>query len=97
MYADKNLFDMFVQFGNVSFFVSCVYGNHVIKTMSIVWERLTRIGVNRSVSQCILGDFNEILHNGEKIGGPDGTFVPFNDLIRDCKLTELSITCNGFT
>lgn len=33
----------------------------------MVWERVTRIGVQRTDSLCMLGDFNDILHNGEKV------------------------------
>lgn len=37
--------------------------------------------MNRHECWCMLGDFNDILHNGEKSGG-DATFVPFPDMIR---------------
>lgn len=40
----------------------------------------------------MLGDFNDILHTGEKFGGPtrsEEIFRPFTYIIRDCDMTEL--------
>lgn len=42
-FMDKNLLDIHVQFGSGSFYVSCIYGDPVMKTRHVVWERLTRI------------------------------------------------------
>lgn len=99
-FVDKNLLDLRVKFGNTSFFVSCVYGKPVMKDKHVVWERLTRIGCLRKESWCMLGDFNDLLHNGEKLGGPlrgDNCFVVFNDMIRDCQMSELQSSGNSFT
>lgn len=99
-FVDKNLLDMLVQFGNATFFISCVYGEPVMKLRHIVWERLTRFGCLRPEAWCMIGDFNDILNNGEKIGGPsrsDKSFEAFSDMLRDCQMSDLPSTGNSYT
>lgn len=65
-----------------------------------MWEKLSRIEVNRNESWCVFGDFNDLLHDGEKIGGvwrPDESFEPFNQMVNACKLEELQSHGNGYT
>lgn len=65
-----------------------------------MWERLSRIGVNRRDSWCVFGDFNDILHNGEKIGGvwrADESFEPFTQMVHACRLEELPSQGDIFT
>ncbi|KAJ4881718.1 Endonuclease/exonuclease/phosphatase protein [Raphanus sativus] len=67
---------------------------------SIVWERLSRLGVQRSEPWCIVGDFNEILNNDEKCGGPKrspASFKPFADMLSVCGMEELASKGNRFT
>lgn len=99
-YADKNLIDMEVLFGDFRFFLSCVYGEPAQDGKSIVWERLSRFGVCRKEPWCIVGDFNEILNNGEKLGGPsrsEASFRPFADMLAACGMDELEASGDRFT
>ena len=99
-FADKNLIDFQVQFGSHAFFVSCVYGNPTFSYRHMVWEKLIRIAINRKEPWYMLGDFNAILHNGEKRGGPrrgDASFLPFKDMLESCEMLELPSTSNPFT
>jgi len=99
-YFDKNLMDMHVQFGAVSFFGSCIYGDPVFKLKKDNLERLSRIGIGRKESWCMVGDFNDILHNGEKLGGPlrsDNVFLPFAEMLQACDMVEMASHGNKFT
>lgn len=99
-FVDKNVVDFHVQSSIGSFFVSCVYGHPVYKERPRVWERLTRIGINRKIPWCVMGDFNAIRHNGEKLEGPrrsEAHFQPFNDMIQASELAELHSFGNEFT
>ena len=99
-FVDKNLVDFYVQFGKDSFFVSCVYGEPIQENRSVIWERISRIGVHRKEPWCMLGDFNEIRNNGEKCGGPrrnEASFQDFNDMLDIGKMVELQSSGNNLT
>lgn len=70
MYNDKNLIGCHVKLSNLSFYVSFIYGDPVIKDRAKVWGRITRINILKLSSWCFLGDFNDNIHCGEKVGGP---------------------------
>lgn len=42
-----------------------------------VWDRLIDIGVNRDEAWFLTGDFNDIMNNEEKLGGPARTEASF--------------------
>ena len=99
-FVDKNLLDAQVQFGASNFFISCVYGDPDRSKRRHFWERITRIGIRRKDRWCMFGDFNDLLHNGEKNGGPrrsENDFKAFNEMIRDCALSEMPSHGNKFT
>ena len=100
LHVNKNFLDTIMQFGDVSFYASCVYGPSSVYSRGDLWERLTRLGVNGKDTWCVFGDFNDILHNGEKIGGvwrSDDSFDPFNQMIKACDLEEIQAHGDGFT
>ena len=98
--ASKNMIDCSVQLGDISFFLSCIYGEPATDGRSVVWERLSRIGCSRKEPWGMVGDFNEILNNQEKSGGPvrpESSFKPFSDMINCCGMEELSSRGDRFT
>lgn len=99
-YADKNLIDVEITFAGVNFFMSFVYGEPGYHGKEKIWERLMRIGAHRRACWGWVGDFNEILHNGEKIGGPsrsEKSFEDFREYVRACERAELSGFEDSFT
>ena len=98
--ASKNVIDCSVNLGDFSFLLSCVYGEPITNGRSVIWERLSRIGGSRRVPWCMVGDFNEILNNQEKTGGPlrhESSFQPFADMLSCCGMEELSSKGDRFT
>ena len=98
--SDKNILDMEVLIEGVQLFVTGVYGHPNISERKHVWERILRFGPARKDSWIMLGDFNEILNNEEKLGGPrrsDSTFQDFSDMLKGCGMKELPSTGNSFT
>lgn len=98
-YFSKNLLDCHIQYGDFSFFVSYIYGESVMKYRPRLLERITRIGIQRKDSWDLM-NFNDILHNGEKVGGPcrnEFTFDHFVNMIKACQMVELPSHGNGYT
>lgn len=76
-----------------------MYGDPAYSSRPLLWERLSRIGVKSKESWCMVGDFNAIIHNGEKLGGPrrgDVYFLPFKEMLQTCGMTELPSHGNSF-
>lgn len=99
-FADKNVVDCAISYGGYSFCVSFVYGEPSQIGKEKVWERLMRLGAGRKESWCMVGYFNEILNNEEKIGGPkrsDTSFKEFADMLKVCEMAEISGVGDAFT
>lgn len=99
-FADKNVLDCAITYRGYKFFVSFVYGESSQIGKEKVWECLMRLGVGRRDSWCMVGDFNEILNNEEKIGGPkrsDSSFMDFANMLKICDMAEIVGTGDPFT
>lgn len=89
---DGRLIDTHVTYNNKSFYLSCVYGHPVQSERHYLWETLERISEQRSDEWMLIGDFNEILSNAEKIGGPlheEWTFRDFRNMVSTCDLMDI--------
>ncbi|XP_056858277.1 uncharacterized protein LOC130507599, partial [Raphanus sativus] len=91
LYTSNRMIDVEAEVKGKRVFLTFVYGDPVQKLREQVWERLTRYGIARSDPWFIIGDLNEITGNHEKEGGTlrsAASFVPFNNMIRNCGLLE---------
>ncbi|XP_013589191.1 PREDICTED: uncharacterized protein LOC106297509 [Brassica oleracea var. oleracea] len=95
--SDKRLIDMSVEMGSLFFFLSCVYEDPVRDRRQLVWDKLVNIGLTRDRAWALIGDFNELLDNSEKLGGAvrnDSTFWDFRNMVENCKIKEVRSTSN---
>lgn len=93
LYHSPNLVDCYVKSNEASFHLSFVYGHPHPSFRNDLWERIERLGINRrNIPWLILGDFNDLLGNHEKIGGrirPEISFQDFKRMVRQCEFTDL--------
>lgn len=90
--ANNMIMDLQVSWRDKSFYLTGVYGEPVKGNRNGVWERLTRIGVNKKEPWFLTGDFNEIVDQSEKHGGAvrkDEDGAEFRQMLRDCGLWEI--------
>ncbi|XP_010497088.1 PREDICTED: uncharacterized protein LOC104774119 [Camelina sativa] len=90
--SDARLIDTRISQGTRVFYITFVYGDPVRHLREEVWERLTRIGLQRDDPWMLTGDFNEIMDNSEKLGGPrrpESSFYPFRTMARNSRVKEI--------
>ncbi|XP_013594546.1 PREDICTED: uncharacterized protein LOC106302626 [Brassica oleracea var. oleracea] len=98
--SDKRLIDMSVEMGSLFFFLSCIYGDPVRDRRQLVWDKLVNIGLTRDRAWALIGDFNELLDNSEKLGRAfrnDSTFWDFRNMVENCKIKEVRSTGNSLS
>ncbi|CAA7036116.1 unnamed protein product [Microthlaspi erraticum] len=90
---NNRIIDMRIKMGSLSFFLSCVYGDPIKARRREVWENLASIGLARDEAWVLVGDFNELMNNSEKMGGPlrsESSFWDFRSMAINCKLRGAS-------
>ncbi|KAG7572532.1 Reverse transcriptase domain [Arabidopsis suecica] len=95
--------DIYVSEGPVMFCLTYVYGNPERQPRQLMWnmmETLAKAGLYQSKPRIVLGDFNEIKHNGEKQGGPlrpEWQFANFRRMLRVSGLHEIKTYGGEYT
>ncbi|WZY69216.1 hypothetical protein YC2023_001456 [Brassica napus] len=95
--ASARIIDTEVKLGAVVFYMSFVYGDPVRQRRIAVWNELKVIALNRTGGWFLAGDFNELMNNSEKVGGPprqESSFFDFRAMARDCRLKEIPSSGN---
>lgn len=78
--SSNNLIDTIVTFEGKPFFASFIYGDTNILNRRQFWDQLITTNEARSGPWFVTGDFNDIISNEEKTGGPARPEGSFTDL-----------------
>lgn len=76
------------------------YGNWNTTLKKHSWTLLKRIGENRFLSWCIIGDFNQLLYSHEttsKLGRSETQLQAFHDVVSTLELKEILMEGANFT
>ncbi|KAJ8421214.1 hypothetical protein Cgig2_028027 [Carnegiea gigantea] len=85
---------------NKKFFITFVYGYNHEAQRRHMWEALVEISHTMDDPWCVLGDFNSVLHQGERMGGNDADereMRDFGECIHQCGLQEFYYVGAFFT
>ncbi|KAF8048826.1 hypothetical protein N665_2389s0003 [Sinapis alba] len=90
LFVSPRLIDVYVQYNGLNFF--CL--------VHILWKKIQRIGSTRNGPWLLVGDFNEILNNSEKEGGPareESSFTDFRNMFITCNLRDVRSVGDKFS
>lgn len=90
--ATKNFTDTTISYKGVDFHTTFVYGEPDQTKRQEVWDELSNLQDKNSNPWYLTGDFNEIIDNSEKCGGPEraeGTFCAFRSFLSTNGLFDL--------
>lgn len=77
--------------------MSFVYADHVQHQRAAVWNDLRDISLTRNGGWFLVGYFNELMNNSEKVGGPrtqESSFFDFRAMARECMVKEIPSSGN---
>ncbi|XP_013745364.2 uncharacterized protein LOC106447969 [Brassica napus] len=69
--ATPNLYDTRIEYQDKVFYASFIYGDTDKQKRKVLWQYLVSLAEMRDSSWFITGDFNDLICNEEKVGGPD--------------------------
>ena len=68
--ATNNLVDTSIDFKGKLFYASFIYSDTNRANRKLFWDELIRMNESRDAAWFVTGDFNDIIGNDEKTGGP---------------------------
>lgn len=93
LFSSPNIIDTHLERDKRSMFVSFIYGALQAQDRATFWRQLSKIGAGRDEEAwLIVGDFNDLLDNSEKVGGPlcwEGSFLAFRSFVSQHGLWDL--------
>ena len=78
--SSANCIDASIEFEGKHFFASFIYADTDIPKRRTLWARLIEQSTRRDAPWFLTGDFNDLLNNAEKVGGPARTEGSFTDM-----------------
>ncbi|KAG2313724.1 hypothetical protein Bca52824_025281 [Brassica carinata] len=72
--------------------MSFIYGAPAAENRAEYWQKINAVGQGRDTPWLLTGDFNDILCNAEKVGGPvrpEGSFTTFRSFVAQNGLWDL--------
>ena len=85
---------------NTRFLVTFVYGRNHEEQRRSLWEDIRHLSHSSDAPWCILGDFNAVIHQGDRIGDNEVTVSEtedFADCMQACQLQEFHYDGPFFT
>lgn len=82
--ATPHYIDVKLKVKSHDFHITFIYGMPQQENRAAFWDKISLLGENRDSAWLLSGDFNEILDNSEKVGGPErceGSFIPFRSFV----------------
>ena len=92
LYSSCNIIDTLVHSKKSSFYVSFIYGTPKREDRPAFWSKLVELSKARNEAWLLTGDFNDLLDNEEKLGGPlrwEGSFLAFRSFVSQSGLWDL--------
>ena len=90
--SSPNMIYTLITFKGCSSHVSFIYGAPAVENRAAFWDKLSQIGSDRDSAWLLTGDFNDILNNSEKVGGPprlEGSFTTFRSFVAQNGLWDI--------
>ena len=100
LFSSANVIDTNIQVNHKSFFVSYIYGAPNKEDKPKFWESISLIGLQRKEAWLVTVDFNDLLDNSEKVGGPlrwEGSFLSFRNFVSQNGLIDLQYSGNSLS
>lgn len=92
LFSSANIIDTRIEARGTFSFVSFIYDAPKATDRPAFWSKLTELGSERDESWLITGDFNDLLDNSEKVGGPtrwEGSFLSIRSFVSQMGLWDL--------
>lgn len=100
LFSSANVIDTKLQINDKTVFVSFIYGAPNQGDRAKFWEELSLLGDQRDSAWLLTGDFNDLLDNTEKVGGPprwEGSFLAFRNFVSKNGLWDLQFSGNSLS